>query len=147
MTPPPSRSRWRERGSVMMLFPASVLVVLVLGSIAVDFAVVHLAERELAAAAAAAANDAVAAGLDEDHFRETGRVRLDPSVTEAAARASLARQRPSFAITAATISVDPAGRVTVELEGTARHVIAPALPGLSDETAIGARATASAATG
>ena len=52
-----------------MLMPAAVLIVILLGSIAVDFAVVFLGQRDLGAAAAAAANNAATYGLDEAAFR------------------------------------------------------------------------------
>lgn len=47
----------RERGSVLMLFPAAILIVFVLGAIAVDASIAFLAKRELNDASAALAND------------------------------------------------------------------------------------------
>src|SRR3954452_750854 len=58
-----------ERGSVLILVPAGVLVLMLLGAIAVDFSVAYLAKRQLEAAAGAAVNDAAGAGLDERALR------------------------------------------------------------------------------
>lgn len=60
--------RWRsEDGNVLLLFPAAVLVLVILGALAVDFSIVYLGEREAADLAAALANDAASA-LDEGAF-------------------------------------------------------------------------------
>jgi D-alanyl-D-alanine carboxypeptidase len=63
-----------------MLMPAAVLIVIVLGSIAVDFAIVFLGEREAASLAAAAANDAataVAEHVAESEERFVERMNLE----------------------------------------------------------------------
>lgn len=132
----------RERGSVLMLFPAAVLVVIVLGSIAVDFSVVLLAERELAAAAAAAANDAAAAALDEDHFRTTGEVRLDAAAAERIAAAAIERRAAPFDLTDVRVVVEP-DRVAIHLTAAVDYVLAPAIPGVPRGTEAAASATAS----
>ena len=62
------RGRRGQRGSTLLLFPASILVVMVLGAICVDFSKVHLARREAHAALSALADDA-AAMLDRDAVR------------------------------------------------------------------------------
>lgn len=114
-----------------MLMPAAVLVVMVLGALAVDFTVARLARRDLAAAADAAANDAVTAGLDEALFRETGQFVLDPARVDAVVRASLALHTDDV-VGRATVSVDTdaaAGIVTVTLHSTADAVFGRAIPG------------------
>lgn len=130
-----------DRGSALLLMPAAVLVVLVLGAIAVDAAVAFLAERELAAAAAAAANDAATAGLDEDALRRGGGYRLDPALVEAAvARALTARGvDPATAVDVAVVGTE----VRVTLTGEAELVFSPSIPGGPD--AVPVEATASAA--
>lgn len=75
-----------------MLMPAAVLIVIILGAIAVDQAVVFGAQRDLVASAQAAANDAVAAGVDVGDLRAEGnvtvdRARIDRVVADAARRA------------------------------------------------------------
>src|SRR5690606_36454066 len=67
-TPVTDRRRG-QRGSVLMLMPAAVLIVLALGSLAVDRAVVFGAQRDLINTAQAAANDAVTLGIDVDQVR------------------------------------------------------------------------------
>lgn len=47
-----------------MLMPAAVLIVIILGSLALDRAILFGEQRELVQAAQAAANDAVASGID-----------------------------------------------------------------------------------
>ncbi len=132
-----------QRGSVVMLVPAGVLVMVVLGSIALDFSIAFMAERVLAAAAAAAANDAAGA-IDEARFRRTGEIRLDAREARAAALAALRRRSSAF-------DLDPTIRirgrqVEVVLRSRARFVFARAIPGAPRSTAIEARAEATAET-
>src|SRR5438552_3809411 len=61
-----------ERGSVLMLMPAAVLVFLVLGALCVDFGSAYDAQRELASAATAAANDAAGRAIDVELLYTTG---------------------------------------------------------------------------
>ena len=67
----------RDRGSVLLLFPAGVLVVLLLGAIAVDASIAFLGQREIANAVAAAANDAATASLSDAAFYGSGDIALD----------------------------------------------------------------------
>ena len=128
-----------------MLVPAGVLVLVTLAAITVDSALVFLAERQLADAAAAAANDAVAAALDDAAFYEHGEVSIDPGrATEVAAAAVDARSadwlRP-VELTRVDVDADrPA--VTVELRASVRRLFGRALPGVSDRVPVGATATA-----
>lgn len=139
-----------QRGSVLLLVPAGVLVVIVLGSIAVDFGIAFLGEREVASLASAAANDAATAAVDQDHLRETGEFRLDADRAEAVVAATLAASstevdldRPVVELT--TIGGEPA--VRVRLTGRVDYVFAPALPGAPDGTEVSAAAVAVAAVG
>ncbi len=113
-----------------MLMPAALLIVVVMGAIAVDLGAVHVRQRDLANAAAAAANDAVSHGLDIDHMRATGERRLDPlAVAETAAASVAARQDANLiVIDVRIIDVD---QVEVTLGTTAEHILAPAIPGSS----------------
>lgn len=130
-----------ERGSSLMLMPAAVLVFVVLGAFCVDFAAVHLGQRELVTAAQGAANDAVAAGFDEAGFYGgAGAVTLDPTLARRAAEASLAANAPDAEIVG--FSVDVAGAsVVVELTLSVETVFSKALPGAPDTVPVTARAT------
>ncbi|CAN5734326.1 hypothetical protein BH10ACT1_BH10ACT1_00610 [soil metagenome] len=88
-----------------MLMPAAVLVVILLGAIAVDRAVVFGAQRDLVATAEAAAGDGVAAGVDLEALRAGEGVRYD-SV------------RIDRAVTAALAGTDGSVDATWRIEGT-----------------------------
>ena len=124
-----------------MLMPAVLLVVIVMGAIAIDLGAVHVRQRDLANAAAAAANDGVSYGLDRDHLRATGEQRLDPvAVAETVAASIAARQTGDIVV----IDVQLIGtdQVEVTLGTTAVHILAPAVPGASSSVSL--RATARA---
>jgi len=87
-----SRSIWRGRGdsgSIQILMPVGVLVVLVLGAIAFDLSWVYQAQRELTDAAASAANDAVTYGLSPASMRDGSGGRLDAARVQEAVDRSL----------------------------------------------------------
>ncbi len=67
---------------MLLLFPAAVLVVVVLAAIAVDVSIAFLGQREVANATVAAANDAAGLGVSNRGFYEEGRVELDPGTVE-----------------------------------------------------------------
>ena len=128
-----------------MLMPAAVLVLVALAGISVDSAMVFLAERQLADAAAAAANDAVAAALDDAAFYERGEVRLDGGRVRDVAAASVDARSADWLQPVETIrvDVDPArAAVTVEVSATVRRLFGRAMPGVTDRVAVGATATA-----
>lgn len=70
-----ARSR-AEDGNTLLLMPAGVLVLMVLGAIAADFAIMFQADRELGDVASGLANDA-AALLDEEAFYTRGEIVVD----------------------------------------------------------------------
>ena len=140
----------RQRGSVLLLFPAAVLVVVVLAAIAVDAAIAFLGQREVANAVAAAANDAAGAGVGDQAFYRQGSVDLDPSaaavVAEEQVRAVLDPGR--FHDVAVDVTVVPrrAGcpaRVRVRATATVDALFANALPGGPRQTRVQAVATGS----
>ena len=69
-----------------MLMPAAVLIVLLLGAIAVDSAIVYLRQRQAYNVAFDAANDAAGAGFDLAVAREEGEIVYDADRVEALAR-------------------------------------------------------------
>ncbi len=141
-----ARTATNERGSVLMLMPAAVLVVVVLAAMAVDFAILFLGERELADVAAAAANDASTAGLERDAFYDCRGLILDPGRARAAAGAVVAaRASDAVRITAVDVSIaNDAARpqVTVDARGTVGLLFSTALPGAATTGTVQARAVA-----
>lgn len=73
------------RGSVLMLMPAAVLIVLLLGAVAVDSAITYLGQRQAYNVAFDAANDAAGAGFDASTARSEGRIVYDPARVRALA--------------------------------------------------------------
>ena len=121
--------RSRARGSVLMLMPAGLLVVFVLGSISIEFASVSMRQRALYNAADAAANDAATYAIDRVVLRATGEVMLDPALVEEAVGLSLRAQ--GIELVRAPLVEVSADRKTIHLE-LVQHVpfvIAGALPG------------------
>ena len=74
-----------ERGSSLLLFPAGVLIVMVLAAMAVDTSIAFMGQRELANATAAAANDAASQAMNNAAFYQQDRIELDPVAVESLA--------------------------------------------------------------
>lgn len=130
-----------DRGSALLLIPASVLVVLAMAVMCVDFAIVHLAQREAVDAAAQAGNDVVSAAFDVDAFFASGDVLIDEGRATAAAQASVA-SRETAHLESLSVSdlalVDGRTAVQVQVTATVRTIFAPAvLPGWSQRTVTG----------
>ncbi|MGH9247004.1 MAG: hypothetical protein ACRD29_22335 [Acidimicrobiales bacterium] len=117
-----------------MLWPAALLVVLLLASIAVDFSIILMGRRELRWAADAAANDAVTYGIDQAHYRNTGEIRLDADrVHEAVANSLRARGLPYELRGSPIITIDDAtDEVVVALTADIPYLFADGFPGLPD---------------
>ena len=135
-----------QRGSVLILMPAAALIFVILGSLAVDATALFLAERELAGAAAAAANDAATRALDLDLFYEAGCLTLDERLAEdVAARSVSAKRLGQAGLRVATPEVRVGGReVRVTLTAAAPHIFTKAIPGAPDTATVSATATATA---
>ncbi|HEX7095131.1 MAG TPA: hypothetical protein VF183_04570 [Acidimicrobiales bacterium] len=131
----------RQRGSVLMLMPAAVLVLIVLASIATDFAIVGMRARELHNAAAAAANDAATAAISREGLR-LGETWIDTDTAHRVVSRSLAARGITLAAPPrVTVSLD--GReVHVQLVARHRYLFAAALPGAPDEFTVEATAVA-----
>jgi uncharacterized membrane protein len=133
-----------ERGSAVLLLPAGFVALLVLAAIAVDQSRLFAARRQLLDVAASAANDAVAAAVDESAYRQGRGAILSTDQAESEVRSSLAahgltnRVRPQVAV-----RQGPAGpEVTVQLESEEPTLFARLAPGGYGSTSI--RVTASA---
>lgn len=135
-----------DRGSVLMLVPAGVLVLFVLGAIAVDFAVAFQAQRELSAAAAALANDVATVALAEDELY-AGVVQVDEQAAEDVVRESLGRPAHQ-GVTDVESSVRALDdQVCVTLTGRVAYVFSRAVPGAPREASVRGRAVATAVRG
>lgn len=136
----------RDEGTALMLMPAGVLIVIILGALAVDSAILFLGERELADLTAAAANDAATASLDPEVFYRCGRLRLDEDQAQSLARAvTAARTSDAVTLTGLAAEVDNGAtppEVTVTATGTVRLIFTPAVPGTSRTRSVSARSTA-----
>jgi len=126
-----------DRGSSLMLWPAAVLIVLLLASIAFDFSVILLGRRELLWAADSAANDAATYGIDQAAFRESGDVRFDGTRLQEAVNRSIDARDLRFELVAPP-GVEPLGdgRVRVTLTARVPYLFADAFPGLPDDQVV-----------
>lgn len=127
-----------DRGSVLMMFPAAFLIMIILGAIVVDVGLSQVRARELEAVASSAANDALGA-LDIAELRTSGEVRFDLDRAEAIVAQSVAAGAlPDATIVDVTVidagGPDPQLEVTLTL--VVEFIMAPALPGDLDSTTI-----------
>ena len=144
------RDRLRDdAGNTLALFPAAVMVMFVLASIAIDAALTFSAQRALADIASAAANDAATAvdesvyfDSDDPHFA------IDRAQANARVQETLARRTDTDELSAACEVAEIDGAtVTVACSGTVRQLVSPArFLGVTDRD-IAARATARAVQG
>lgn len=121
-----------------MLMPAAVLIVVILGGISVDRAVIFGAQRDLVATAEAAANDAASLGVGVDGLRAHGRTQYDPARIDRAVAQAAGRADGEV-----SASWQLRGNVlVVQLRRQVRLVFTPGVPGSSDSQVITATATA-----
>lgn len=136
-------------GSVLLLVPAGVLVLFVLAAIAVDFSLAFLGQRELSAAAAAAANDAAGAAVSDAAFygASTGDIALDGRRAQHVAAEAVTRRRPT-GVTITHVVVRTHGpRVCVAVTGRVPYLFAPIVPGLPRAAEVRGEAVATAVVG
>lgn len=108
-----------------MLMPAAVLIMLLLGAIAVDSAIVYLGQRQAYNVAFDAANDAAGAGFDLEAARTSGEIVYDPDRVEAlAAQAVVAAGIDDLELVAA---VPDGPGVVVTVRRTVKHLFVQAL--------------------
>ena len=136
--------RHAQSGSTLMLMPAAVLILFVLGSIAVDAAIVYLQQREAYNVAADAANDAAAAGPSELGLRDGDgagpSLRLDPGHARATAAATIGRS--GIEVDHASVTVRGADTVVVELTVPVDYLLRPVIPGATGSGHVTVRAVA-----
>lgn len=134
-----------DRASTLLLFPAALLIVVVLAAVTVDLARLHLARRDLDDLAAAIGNDVTTLGIDETELRRTGAYRLDPALVGALVT-SAARTRRSDLLEGVRTDTELVDDRTVRLRLRA-NVALPftrALPGGRSRVTVDADATATA---
>ena len=147
----------RQRGSVLLLVPAGVLVLVILGAIAVDFAVAFLGQRELSGLASAVANDTATAALSDERFYRgaggpgdrigPGRIEIDPAEARRLAREAVVRRAPRGLSNIVVETRAEGPRVCVRLRGDVDYVFAKAIPGAADGTTVEGTAVATAVEG
>jgi len=136
----------RDSGTVLMLFPAAVLVTLVLAAISLDLGWAHVRSQQLRYVAASAANDAIGA-LDIDELRNTGKVQFDMrmarQIVDSAIAAGPVAQAELDSVTVQKIS-PKRFEITVKLHARVDFIIAPSIPGAASsiEVAVTERAVA-----
>lgn len=116
---------------MLALVPAGFLVLMLLAALAVDSAVAYLGQQQLHDALTAAANDAVAAGLDNRTFYSSGALSLDPAAVEQEVCSSVRAQDDGglhhmhVAVAVSGTSVDVTGSAVVD------EVFGRAIPGFA----------------
>ena len=138
----------RDRGTVLMLMPAAVLVLLMLGGIAFDYAHLFLAKRELSSVAEAAANDAVTHGVDQAAVRRGDGYVLDPDLVADSVAASVAHHSPDLHfIGDPQVEILSPTEVRVTITASIDYVFTRAVPGVAGAATVKVTATADARNG
>jgi len=141
------RPTGRQRGSVLMLMPAGVLIVLLLGAISFDLSLVFLRQRQASGVAVDLANDLASAALDEATLRGSGAFVLDPRRAEDLAASFVGGSDVASQLTSLEVEVIGADRVRVTIILWVDYVFAKAIPGAAEGTSVTAQATAVASPG
>ena len=129
-----------ERGSALMLVPAAVLVLVMLAAIAVDSAVVLLAERDLSDRTAAVANDIAGFAASDDAFYSGGVVALSGQHASRYTDLAFAPARTPEGYRGWHATATTTGRtVTISAEADVEYIFAKALPGFPDVAHVQAR--------
>ncbi len=135
-----------DHGSVLILVPAGILVLLVLASIAIDSALVHFAQRDLAHRTAAAGNDIAGVAVDDVAFYDgEGTITLDQEQADAYIRAAFAPERlPKGYSSWLAIAETRGSSVVVSATAEVELIFAKAIPGVAHAATVEARSIASA---
>lgn len=127
----------------MMLVPALMLVLICLGTIAIDLALLHGAHRSAHRIVSAAADDA-AAMIDTDELQRTGTLVVDRSRAVRVVNVHMATARlPGELASDPSVRVGSDGStVTVTVELLIDHVMLRAVPGRPEHERVVVTATA-----
>ena len=136
---------------MLLLFPAALLIMVALAAITVDSAIAFMAQRQLANATAAAANDAATEALSDRAFYENDRIELSPSAVERVAVDRVfqlvdAARHHGLAVTAEASPPAAAGcSWTVRVRASSRvdELFGKAMPGSDGLVDVRAESTAS----
>lgn len=140
-----ARARHDEAGNTLLLVPVGVLILLILGAIAVDFAVVYTAQREVAHTSAGLANDAAGA-IDETAFFDDGSHLIDLARARGIVAQVVAnRPEDTFRVRCPGVSAPAPDRVEVACTGEVDLIFSPAIPGTAGSVTVRASSTARAA--
>ena len=129
-----------ERGSVMMWMLGLSMLLLLFGGLAIDFWRGLALQRELAAVADSAAI-AAASGIDEEHYRLTGEVVLEPARAGALGSTSIALQDVGLSDQSIATASDGSS-VTVIVTGELELGLLGVFVDQSEPLVVRARATA-----
>ena len=134
--------RPNDRGTAMLLYPAGVMVLLVLAAITVDLTLVRSARQELRAVLQVAADDAAGAA-DPDLLRAGDHLTIDLDRARRIVTAGLDRtDLPGDLVGHVTVTAgDAPGEVQVQASMEVPSVFIGALPGVADRTVVAATAT------
>jgi Flp pilus assembly protein TadG len=142
-----SASARGDRGSVLILMPAAVLIVLLMGSIAFDFSLVYLRQRQATNLAIAAANDAAIAGFNPDAFHRDGTFVLEDALVNRAAGGTIAASDAAASVVSWQSQIVAPNEVLITVTVHVDYVFAKALPMASRGTDITVHASAVADAG
>ncbi len=139
-----------EHGSALLLFPAGVLILVVLAALSFDLSWAFQRKRALLELADTAAEEAVTVGLDDARLRADGAYCLDPAHAARAVQAAV----DASALGASVVSVrlrDRTGAgcangVIVQLQAHSDYPFSHAIAGSSAGTTLTATAEAIALT-
>lgn len=131
--PAPRAEQTSDRGTALILVPAMTLVLLALGSIAVDLSMLHGAHRAVHRVVSAAADDA-AGMIDTREVQQTGTVRIDPTAARRVVLAHLETSHLPGELVTVDIRVSADLRsITVSTVVRIAHVLLRAVPGAGDD--------------
>jgi Flp pilus assembly protein TadG len=136
---------------MLLLFPAAFMIMLALAAITVDSAIAFMAQRQLANATEAAANDAASEALSDAAFYRDDRIELSSSAVESLAVDRVfslvdPARHHGLAVTAQASPPASAGcswTVRVSASSQVDQLFAKAMPGSSGRVAVKAESTAS----
>jgi Flp pilus assembly protein TadG len=139
-----------ERGTVLAMMPAAVLILVILAALAGDSALIFLAQRQAFHHAEGAANDAAIAGLDLGPARAAGggspilnQQRAEKIVDAVMQTGSNGTYTVGNEADDVLVTVDTStGNVTVRVHIVVHHIFLGAVPGMDDSKDLWVEATA-----